>query len=244
MLQNLIASAETLVELGDNSEAIEELRIWLINERHAPELLPGGMRLESMIQRVKKIIELEENSLPDLDSYSDEYSFKNIELNRIKFLVTTLMRTRIFKLESLCEYVRRKEIENINNSGLSLLDSSEEEINGALKIATPSEWRFLQKFCKLRSTFFENSFINQLTNPDIASKGQGKDNIVPYLEPDWYRFVFSQVMEDLGTYSLTPFDATDDEDDLELEDVKKGTIVLVQYRLVRTLLFEGKVKLM
>ncbi|KAF0985042.1 hypothetical protein FDP41_000081 [Naegleria fowleri] len=246
-MQSLIDSAELMLESGGNDgEVFEDLRIWLTNERNSPELLPGGQRLESMIQRARSRIELEEDSLLNSNEYSEEYSLRVTELNRLKYLVTNLMRTRLIKLELLCEYVRRKEVENINNIGnLSMVNDREEDIHAALKIVTPSEWKFLQKFCKLRTTYFENSFVNQLTNPDMASKGQGKDNIVPYIEPDWFKFVFCEVVEDLGTVTLRPFDArpeNEDEDELEL-NLPKGTRFLLQYRMVRELLFEGKVKL-
>ncbi|EFC46380.1 predicted protein [Naegleria gruberi] len=243
-MQSLIDSAELMMESGDDAEVFEDMRIWLVNEKNSPELLPGGKRLESMVERAKSRIESEEEKLMESDVYTEEYSIRNTELNRLKFLVTSLMRTRLFKLETLCEYVKRTEIKNINNSDLSWETSTDEEIHSALKIVTPSEWKFLQKFSKLRSTYFDNSFINQ-TNVDVASKGQGKDNIVPFVEPDWFKYLFCEVVQDLGTVTLTPFNAdpnNEDEDELELE-LPKGTIFFIQYRMIRTLLFEGKVKL-
>ncbi|KAL9643592.1 hypothetical protein ABK040_010205 [Willaertia magna] len=213
----------------------------LTNERSCPELLPGGYHLENIINRLNKKIKDEEENMLSLDQYSIEYSLKSVEIHRIKYLITSLIKIRVIKLEEMCEYINRKERENFNGENMN-----DSEILSLLKIVTPTEWNYLQKFCNLRNTFFEKSFINHLTNIDIASKGLGKENIIPIIEPNWFKFVFCYITEDLGTVTLKPFDSifNDEEDDDETElTLMTGTVVVLQYRMVRQLILENKAKL-
>ena len=81
----------------------------LHNEKSAPELLPYQHLL---INQVTKLINQQEESLQVQIKYTDDRFYFNIhkmELERVKFMLKSYLRTRLFKIEKYLLYIVEKD---------------------------------------------------------------------------------------------------------------------------------------
>jgi len=189
-------------------------RAWL-NEKFSPEILPHQMDyVDCLLVQIKGM----EENLTKLSKNDPKLDLYKLELERIKFVVTSYLRTRLKKIE--CFYVSVLEQE---------ADRSEEDA-----YLSPAEMRFAQGFNRNADNHFETILRHM---PDRYNQLDRNKKII---EPNLNSFVFfkcntyidsviirnllegqeEEVVLEKGSQHLMPYSAV-------AEFVKKGTIQLI-----------------
>lgn len=189
-------------------------RAWL-NEKFSPEILPHQMDyVDCLLEQIKGM----EGNLAKLSKNDPKLDLYKLELERIKFMVTSYLRTRLQKIE--CFYV-------------SVL---EQEANRSVENAylSPAELKFAQEFNRNVDNHFETILRHM---PERFNQLDTKKKVI---EPNLNSFVFlkcntnidsviirnllvgqeEEIMLDEGSQHLMPYSSV-------AEFVKKGDIQLI-----------------
>lgn len=220
------------------------MEIWR-NERCSPELLPyPELLLSRILSRLQRQIEFIEslsmglltdpsnnsttnNSSNDSDnSNNNNISLKlpllcmEAEIERLKFLIRSFLRCRLSKIDKYSMYYLQKE--TINSDLLS-----------------KQEQFYLQKHSEILIKLFNNTTLKFM--PEQLQAIQDTEGSISMIdEPNLDDFVFIAVKLD---NIETSFTVTITELDEEVE-LTKGGVYVMRYKVIKHLLFDGKIQLL
>ncbi|GBE85883.1 DNA replication complex GINS protein [Sparassis crispa] len=195
----------------------ELVRHWM-NERHAPDILPGQEALLGrLLDHVRKQASDVQNLRADPEAYEEEH-FRIVlvqtEIERVKFVVRAYVRARLHKIEKYAQYI-------------SVTPEAQEKLSRA-------ELDHALRYAKLVQYHFTKSVLDGLPE---AQRGMN-DNIafmppmVP--EPDKLRPVFVHALERCPPVRLP--------NGMPMQ-MEKGQILLTPFYVIEQLLARGEVEL-
>ncbi|KAF9936489.1 GINS complex subunit [Mortierella alpina] len=200
----------------DPATFVQHLTQAWINERAAPDLLPYE---RAVVDGLLSKIEEQTAVIDELDAGNDTSIITSIlyqtELERVKFVLRSYLRTRLSKIERFCQFILADPASKRNLSKGELV--------------------YAENYSKATTQHFQSSFLNSLP-PSL----QGQDDVVfdrklsMISQPSLDEAVFCRVVEDIGDYQL------DEEETVVLE---VGQIFIFRYRAVRVLLQRGQIEL-
>ncbi|KAI0065215.1 GINS complex Sld5 component [Artomyces pyxidatus] len=202
---------------ADESPLQQLIRHWM-NERHSPDILPGQ---EDVLGGLLDHIRRQSNTVhllrSDPDSSEEEHfriMLAQTEIERVKFVVRSYIRTRLYKIEKYARYI-----------------ANTPEVQERLSQA---ELNHAQTFANLTEDHFNISVLQALPEHQ-----RGLDDQTPFTppmipEPDKSRAVFVHALDDCPPVRLP--------DGTTLR-IQKGQIVLTPYAVVEQLLGIGSVEL-
>ncbi|TFY63267.1 hypothetical protein EVG20_g6386 [Dentipellis fragilis] len=204
---------------GDEEETqLQQLiRHWM-NERHAPDILPMQEdvlgRLLDHIRRQSQTVQLLRG---DPNSSEDEHFrivLAQTEIERVKFIVRSYLRTRLFKIEKYARYI-----------------ASNQEMQERL---SQTELDHARAFAKLTESHYNISVLQSLPPHQQLLEDAAAFTPPMISEPDKSRAVFVHAREECPPVRL-PGGA--------ILQMKKDQIVLTPYSVVEQLLAMGSIEL-
>ncbi|KAI8597620.1 hypothetical protein EDD21DRAFT_384998 [Dissophora ornata] len=200
----------------DPEKFVERLTQAWINERASPDVLQYE---QGSVDGLLEKIEYQTGIIDELDSGNDTSMIISIlyqtELERVKFVLRSYLRTRISKIEKFCQYI--------------LADASSK------RRLSRAEVLYAENYAKATRQHYDSSFLSSLP-PSL----QGQDDTVfdrklsMISQPRLDEAVFCRVVEDIGDFQL-------DEDETVV--LETGQIYIFRYRAVRALLQRGQIEL-
>ncbi|KAF9290540.1 GINS complex subunit [Mortierella alpina] len=168
----------------DPTTFVQHLTQAWINERAAPDLLPYE---RAAIDGLLLKIEEQTAVIDELDAGNDTSIITSIlyqtELERVKFVLRSYLRTRLAKIERFCQFILADPASKRNLS--------------------QGELMYAENYSKATRQHFQSSFLNSLP-PSL----QGQDDVVfdrklsMISQPSLDEAVFCRVVEDIGDYQL------------------------------------------
>ncbi|KAF9365121.1 GINS complex subunit [Mortierella sp. NVP85] len=210
------ASREPEVPRVDPSRYVQHLTQAWINERAAPDILQYEQAsVDGLVNKIEEQMAV----IDELDSGDDTSMIISIlyqtELERVKFVLRSYLRTRISKIEKHYQYI--------------LADPASK------RRLSRAEAMYAENYSRVTRQHFHTSILASL-----PTSLQGQDDtvfdrklsMVP--QPKLDEAVFCRIVEDIGDFQL------DEDETVELE---AGQIYLFRYRTVRGLLQRGQIEL-
>ncbi|KAM5540040.1 hypothetical protein V8D89_006180 [Ganoderma adspersum] len=193
------------------------IRHWM-NERHAPDILPGQeMLLGRILDHVRKQSNDVELLRADPDSSEEEHfriMLVQTEIERVKFVVRSYIRTRLHKIEKYARYI-----------------SSTPDMHERLSRA---ELEHANRYSRLVEYHFKQSVLQSL--PEQQRSLEEDIVFMPPMvpSPDKQRPVIARALVDCPPMRLPDGAST---------EMKKGEISMTPYYVVEYLLLRGEVEL-
>lgn len=138
------------------AEVIEKMEEAWLNEKFAPEILPNKSEIVECL--LGQISYMEEN-LQNLSSSDFQKSLHQMEVDRLRFIITSYLRTRLEKIETYVFAIVKSEEERIENNQLLYLTDNEMQFAKAYK-ASKNFINIREKFnlmlifyCRFGTTF-------------------------------------------------------------------------------------------
>ncbi|KAK9711294.1 GINS complex subunit [Basidiobolus ranarum] len=216
-ISSLLAETQEFTEETDNPDLHVLTQAWL-NEKSAPELLPfQGIIVEDLIE----LLESQASIANELSTQNVNNAFiamlYQTEMERVKYLIRSYLRTRLSKIEKDIFYIMKNE-----------------EYAGRLSDA---ELRYAQMYHDLLESHFRKSCLDSLPAwmqrlDDRTSDLNRTSNMIN--PPDLERAVFCRVKENIGEFQLS-------ENASVVLDV--NNIFILRYCTIQNLLAEQKVEL-
>lgn len=215
----------------------EQLKGLWMSELACPELLPAdaetiAQNVEDLAQKEEVIDELLQRSKSQRqsrDAASGEVAslvaqITKMDLDRTRFMLVDLARTRMAKIENHALHNR------------TLIDRMTEE-----------ESTYLRQYGELLEKHYRRTILDHL--PKEAWKKLDEPEMID--SPDLEQFVFCHVIETVsidvsGEPSALNEDLANDEDDYgdNIQEHAAGSYLIVMYKQIRDLVLEGKVELL
>ncbi|KAF9207232.1 GINS complex subunit [Haplosporangium sp. Z 27] len=206
----------------DSANYVRHLTQAWINERAAPDILQYE---QSAVDGLLSKIEEQTAVIDELDPTSDTLMIISIlyqtELERVKFVLRSYLRTRISKF---CEYLLSNE-----DKKLERLSTAEKD--------------YAQNYSRATRQHYHSSFLSslpqslQLQNDVVFDRKLSMAKTSPVRlvsKPNLDEAVFCRVIAEIGDYQI------DDGEELYLEP---GQTFIFRYGAIRSLLEEGKIEL-
>ncbi|KAJ3033225.1 GINS complex subunit [Rhizophlyctis rosea] len=207
-------SSDTTQETYTNDDVQSLTKHW-INERFAPELLPyQGVLVANLLEMVEAQTGNIETSRPDTPESAFMVVLYQQEMERIKYVIRSYLRTRLVKIQKHTLHLLR-----------------DEEYRSRM---SPEELDFAERFNDLMDRHYYKSCLETL--PTWLHRLDENINGVDMVsKPDLEDAVICRVKEDIGEFQL------DDGGDTIV--MRRGNIYLLRYKTIRALLEEDKVEL-
>lgn len=188
-------------------------RAWL-NEKFSPELLPHQTEfVDCLLEQIKGM----EGNLAKLSKTDPKVDLHKLELERIKFMITSYLRTRLKKIECFCVNLLEKEA-----------NRSEEDA-----YLSPAELKFAKEFSQNTDNHFDTLLRHM---PNIYNTlDRNKKNI----EPNLNSFVFLKCNKHIDSVIIRN-SLEGQEEEIVLED---GSQHLMPYCSVAEFVKNGGVQL-
>ncbi|KAI0312365.1 hypothetical protein OF83DRAFT_1067282 [Amylostereum chailletii] len=188
------------------------------NERHAPNILPGQeLTLGAILDHIRRQSSTVQLLRSDPNSSEDEHfriMLAQTEIERVKFVVRSYIRTRLFKIEKYARHI-------VNTP----------EVQERL---SQTEFDHAKRFAQITENHFQISVLQSLP-PDQRGLNDEAAFVPPMIPaPDNSRAVFVHAREDCPPVRLPDGNSL---------TIKKGHIVLTPYAVVEQLLAIGNVDL-
>ncbi|GJJ70805.1 GINS complex subunit 4 [Entomortierella parvispora] len=210
-----IPSVEPEAQIDPSQYLLHLTQAW-INERAAPDLLQYE---EDSVTNLLARIEEQTATIDELDSGTETAMIISIlyqtELERVKFVLRSYLRTRISKLERYCTFI--------------LADPSSRRRLSRAEVA------YAENYLRATTQHYHNSFLSSLppsVQPQDLEVFDRKLSMVS--QPPLDEAVFFRVVADIGDFQIS------EEDTLLLQP---GQIYILRYRTVRVLLQRGQIEL-
>ncbi|ORY94983.1 hypothetical protein BCR43DRAFT_476917 [Syncephalastrum racemosum] len=189
--------------------------IWM-NERGAPELLPFRA---DIVDSMKDLIEEQTDRILDMEVSNPDENFYSMiyqtEIERLKFLLKSYLRTRLFKIEKFALWLLRQD--------------------NAAHIMSPHELEYARSYQTLLETHHHETFAHMLPHTQ-QKQDEEMGDISMVVTPNLEAPVFVKALDATGPLHI----AGPDEEDVSLE---KGDIYLLRYSAVKQLLSDRLVRL-
>ncbi|KAL4247890.1 DNA replication complex GINS protein SLD5 [Abortiporus biennis] len=214
---NLGILGEEVDDGGEESLVQELFRHWL-NERHSPDILPiNEVLLAGLLDRIRKQTSDVQLLRSDPNSSEDEHfriMLVQTEVERLKFVIRSYMRTRLFKVEKYAQFI-----------------TSHPEVHDKLSKA---ELEHAQRYTQTLEAHFTNSVLQSLP-PEQQSLNEDMVFMPPMIpEPDKNRPVFAHARRNCPPVRLP---------DGSMIEMEKGQISLLSYSVIEQMLLRGEVEL-
>ena len=164
------------------AEEISQLENAMRLEKAAPDILPYDTPLVSVIV---ELIEIQQEALnqPVQNAHEKfQITLFQLDLDRVKFLLSSYLKTRLFKIQEYIHYI-------VNNDLGELL--SEQEVE------------FAEKYYLLKTNHFKKRFLVDLPK-DVSSLDDGPNQLSHITEPNKDKYVFAKVLTEIGRVQITP----------------------------------------
>ncbi|KJA17328.1 hypothetical protein HYPSUDRAFT_1103641 [Hypholoma sublateritium FD-334 SS-4] len=207
---------------------LEQLTRHWMNERHAPDILPAQEALlAALLDHLRRQSDAVQLLRGDPSTSEEEHiriMLVQTEIERVKFIVRSYVRTRLFKIERYARFI------TINADIQTRLTAAERD--HASRHVPRSTKNLLH--AKLTDQHFYLEILQSL--PEKQSHLDDTPMFVPPMvtEPDTSRPVFVHALKQCPTVRL-PDGAT--------LDMKKGHVSLMPYAIVEQLVARGEVEL-
>lgn len=211
-----------LIDDGDNGDQEEMTaqkvlqtveRAWL-NEKFSPELLPHqNDYVDCLLEQIKGM----EGNLAKLSKTDPKVDLHKLELERIKFVVTSYLRTRLKKIECFCVSVLEEEATR-----------SEEDT-----YLSPNELQFAKEFAQNADNHFDTILRHM---PQLYNKLERNKKII---EPNLNSFVFFKCNKHIDSVIIKNT-IEGQEEEIILED---GSQHLMPYSSIAEFVKKGAVQL-
>lgn len=187
-------------------------------EKAAPELLTYETTL---IETVVELLEVQQQIYENYASSAEDY-FKmciiQMDVDRIKYLLSTYLRTRLYKIQQFMFYI-------IHNDLVNLL--------------SPQECEFIQTYYKIKTNHFVKCFTMHLPSsilPEFKGniseeESKSADNLA--VAPNMEQFVVVRIREDIGNVQVMN----------AVVDLKQNEMRLIPYNVAKQLMDSGLVDL-
>lgn len=194
-----------------NSNVLE-LKVALLNEKLCPEILQYK---DELVDDIKKQLELQQDLIIQGGGPNNfSIAIYQMEIDRIRFMLTSYLRVRLLKLEKYVFYIM-----------------ATADFHNRL---SPGEFEYAKQHLNNIGSHFNDLVLNHL--PD---KFKGLDETKTQLaKPPLNEFVFCRVKKDIGDVDVGDLDLAGGHVDLEKDDA-----YLLRYIAIQTQLYEGKVDL-
>ncbi|AEY98016.1 FAFR332Wp [Eremothecium gossypii FDAG1] len=213
------------------------------NERVAPELLPYPHTLMARVlaRLAAQIEHLETLSTGVLEQTLDRSAklpllCMEAELERLKFVVRSLLRCRLGKIDRFGLYLRQ--LDARSPGALQTLLSAQERV-------------YYERHSAILLKLFNNAILRHMP-AEMQAVDDTEGSVSMIDEPDWARFVFLYVREPAPD-APDPLLAVDDHGQPcysvnipelgEVVDLAVGGIYIMRYNVIKDLLMDGKVVL-
>ncbi|KAJ7641413.1 hypothetical protein FB45DRAFT_900158 [Roridomyces roridus] len=196
---------------------LEQLTRHWMNERHAPDILPVQDdllgKLLDHIRRQSDTIQLLRGDPSTSEEEHIRIMLAQTEVERVKFVVRSYVRTRLFKIESYARYI-----------------VANEDVQTRI---TTAERDYASRHAQLIDRHFHNSVLQSL--PESQTALDDTPSFMPSMvtEPDTRRAVFAHALR--NTVARTP--------DGKTIDLAKGSLTLIAFAAVAELITRGDVEL-
>lgn len=197
------------------AQAMKMMRESWLNEKFAPEILPNKQELVDCLLGQINTMEGNIESLPSTDFQKAIYQ---MEVDRLRFLITSYLRLRLEKIENF--------VHNI------LIEETSRSERGEELYLTDDEIEFAKSYKKAMEEHFDSvlSFWPGIVPDDWKNE---------YVAPNVHSFVFAKSNADIEGVVID--DGNEDENDLV--DFKEGGKMLISYQSVGHLVKDGQVSL-
>lgn len=188
-------------------------RAWL-NEKFSPELLPHQTDyVDCLLEQIKGM----EGNIAKLSKTDPKVDLHKLELERIKFVITSYLRTRLKKIECFCISVLEEEATR-----------SEEDA-----YLSPNELQFAKEFAQNADNHFDTILRHM---PQIYNKLERNKKII---EPNLNSFVFLKCNKHVDSVIIKN-SLEGQEEEIVLED---GSQHLMPYSSIAEFVKKGAVQL-
>uniref|UniRef100_A0A8C2C090 DNA replication complex GINS protein SLD5 n=1 Tax=Cyprinus carpio TaxID=7962 RepID=A0A8C2C090_CYPCA len=207
-------------ESHDHSDAdlIQSLvfQAWL-NEKFSPELMENKSELVECV--MEQLTHMEEN-LQRVRKGDVKASVHRMEIDRIRFVLSSYLRSRLQKIERFFPHVLEKE---------------KSRADGDPSFLSPEEFAFAKEFLANTEVYLRNVALKHMP-PNL----QSIDMLKAVPEPCLDSFVFLRVKERQENILVEP--ETDEQREYVV-DLDKGSQHLMRYRTIAPLVASGAVQL-
>lgn len=204
-----LTAAEVLAQMQE---------IW-INEKFAPEILPQKM---DIVDCMNLQIQTMETNISGLQKHDFIRRAHEMELVRIRYILTSYLRTRLIKIETYAQTILEQE--------------AVREANGEELYLTENEKNFALSYKNSLDQYFNETlkFIPGHVPDDYKQQ---------FVKPFMDRFVFLQSKKSIEGVMVqeSPTDSQDHENDFV--DLMENSKMIMPYRSIANLLKKGDVKL-
>ncbi|KAI9031369.1 hypothetical protein DFJ74DRAFT_655498 [Hyaloraphidium curvatum] len=186
-----------------------------INERCAPALLPFQ---RDVVENLREALELQENRLDSEQSRDVNAdvvaSLCQEEMERIKFVLRSYLRTRIHKIEAYCKFILGRPSE--------------------LRKLSEEEKTYARRYQELLERHFHSTVLSDLPE-NLRQMDDNSQGMSMVSAPDLNAAVFLKVTQNLGTIT---------DGRTRVEGMKQGGIYIMRYATVQVLLEREQVVLL
>lgn len=199
------------------AELIERLEQAWMNEKFAPELLESKPEI---VECVMEQLEHMEENLRRAKREDLKVSIHQMEMERIRYVLSSYLRCRLMKIEKFFPHVLEKEKTRPEGEPSSL---------------SPEELAFAREFMVNTETYLKNVALKHMP-PNL----QKVDLFRAVPKPDLDSYVFLRVRERQENILVEP--DTDEQRDYVI-DLEKGSQHLIRYKTIAPLVASGAVQL-
>ncbi|XDA89994.1 hypothetical protein R6Z07F_019573 [Ovis aries] len=199
------------------AELIDRLEQAWMNEKFAPELLENKSEI---VECVMEQLEHMEENLKRAKKGDLKVSIHQMEMERIRFVLSSYLRCRLMKIEKFFPHILEKE-----------KTRREEEPS----ILSPEEFVFAKEFLANTETYLKDTALKHMP-PNL----QKVDLMRTVPKPDLDAYVFLRVKERQENILVEP--ESDEQRDYVI-DLEEGSQHLIRYRTVAPLVASGAIQL-
>ncbi|XFF92242.1 hypothetical protein AB1E18_018461 [Capra hircus] len=199
------------------AELIDRLEQAWMNEKFAPELLENKSEI---VECVMEQLEHMEENLKRAKKGDLKVSIHQMEMERIRFVLSSYLRCRLMKIEKFFPHILEKE-----------KTRREEEPS----ILSPEEFVFAKEFLANTETYLKDTALKHMP-PNL----QKVDLVRTVPKPDLDAYVFLRVKERQENILVEP--ESDEQRDYVI-DLEEGSQHLIRYRTIAPLVASGAIQL-
>ncbi len=217
-------AADDLVreEQTDNAELLLKLRTLMLNEQYSPDIFQFA---HEPISELRKLIEQQSDAIDDIELTDEqkptplnfEVHIKQMELDRINYLLRSYYRIRLKKIEKNAIYIFKEESKTLYNR----LSKAEQD--------------YAIGYMNVVENHFNRSFLSMLPEKlqQLDKDGSVNHAIAPHLD----KFAFCRIRKTVGSYAVSnqPTDPP--------MDLYEGDVLCTRFSRIRDLVVDGSAEL-